>query len=133
MKRKIIYALLILIGVLGIYSLLHLGFGLFHTPDCSSGFDSKADIAKGDIHLITYGLPYDKEPEKIYNLTMSYGFFFANGGCSPRQDEEECADIYNKEIIDYLSARNGKDWYKKFEKSYDSLEAIIHAPPIDDL
>lgn len=98
----------------------------FHIPDCSDGFDAEADITKGDVHLIMYGLPNFEFVSTEQKLAKLYGFYFANRGCVVSGDEFECADIYNKKVIEFLSARNGEDWYQRFNQSLDSARLAFN-------
>lgn len=120
MKRKILYGLLTVVLVNGLYVLLHFRFGMF--LNCPGGFDAEADIKKGDIHLICFGLPDFKRWDEMQAIAKTYGFEYQNRGCLVSDDEDKCADEYNNKIIDYLTKRNGKDWFKRFEKSVDSLQ-----------
>ena len=127
MRKKINYGLLILIGFVGVFLILHFAFGMFNYFYCPDEFDSTSDINKGDIHLISYGLPDFLLEDKIQKIAKSYGFYYQNRGCSVAESEIICTKNYNNKIIEHLSERNGKEWYKRFETSIDSLETIVYS------
>jgi hypothetical protein len=83
-------------------------------------FDAQADIRKGDIHLISYGftIPFPGQD----SLTKKYGFYYQNRGCLVSDTTNKLAESYNDQVIEYLSKRNGKNWYKKFCLITDSLD-----------
>ncbi len=88
-----------------------------------SRFDAKADIAKGDIHLIAFGFrsPIPEED----SLTKHYGFYYDERGCSITDTELVLEKIYNDQVIKHLEKRNGKGWYDRFCFVYDSLNKVM--------
>lgn len=86
-----------------------------------TNFDAQADIRKGDIHLIKYGLTIPVPG--LDSLTKKYGFYYQNRGCIVNHDTLfKLADAYNEQVIEYLSKRNGEGWFKKFGLIVDSLD-----------
>lgn len=93
---------------------------LFSHLDTS--FDAEADIRKGDIHLISYGLKYPIPNED--SLTKVFGFYYDNRGCVVSDTELVLEKVYNDKVIKYLEKRNGKGWYQRFNFVYDSLNKV---------
>jgi hypothetical protein len=89
-------------------------------PISPTDFDAQADIRKGDIHLIQYGLIFPF-PERD-SLTKLFGFYYQDRGCIVSDTINKLTDTYNEQIIKHLSKRNGSDWYKKFSLIADSLQ-----------
>jgi hypothetical protein len=89
-------------------------------------FDADTDIKNGEVHLISYGLKFPPPPgvpnisKQIDSLNAKYGVVWKNHGCSPPSDTSALHE-YNNKVIEYLSIRNGKGWFTKYEKSVDSL------------
>lgn len=88
-----------------------------------SRFDAKADIAKGDIHLINFGLHFPIPEED--SLTKQYGFYFDERGCAITDTEIKLEKMYNDQVIKHLEERNGKGWYDRFCLVYDSLNKVM--------
>jgi hypothetical protein len=114
---------LISIGLVFVCGLLYVVIGLFHkkiNPD----FDAETDIKNGKVQLISFGLPLLPPDllsagKKVDSLNVLYGFSWDNRGCSPFDTAE--TREYNNTVIEYLSKRNGKGWWKKYNRTVDSI------------
>ncbi|MDX2171642.1 MAG: hypothetical protein SFY56_00885 [Bacteroidota bacterium] len=80
------------------------------------------DIKKGNFFILTHGFPdfafliYQKP------FVDKFGFKYKDMGCSG--DFEGMDSIYNYQVVEYLTSRNGKNWYQKFLNSKDSIYEI---------
>lgn len=98
-------------------------------------FDAKGDIAKGNIHFISYGLSVPspnsnwKIVKQIDSLNHVYGVSYENRGCViPDSIDRIKLEEYNYIIEQYLVEKNGKDWRKKYNDQLDSLEKLKLLP-----
>lgn len=91
--------------------------------------DAKTDIKNGKIRIITYGL--EVEPisnnsiRQIDSLKKHYGFYYDNQGCIIDSISSEAANEYNQVIFDYLSQKNGKNWYENYQRQVDSVKVYL--------
>lgn len=89
-------------------------------------FDYEKDIQSGDIHLISYGLQLAMPNEinakrKADSIEKKLGFYWKNYGCIVDSESNILSTKYNEKVIEYLSKRNGIDWFKKYRKEIDSI------------
>ena len=86
-------------------------------------FDAENDIKKGNIRIITYGLPFHfpRFDQQLDSLQTHYGFKEENRGCVTNDVLYQKATDYNEKVIAHLSKRNGKNWHDTYRRQVDSL------------
>jgi hypothetical protein len=71
------------------------------------------DIARGEIHLLTYGLMILSVPESVLTCVANkYGFHYQD----ERTDSNDGCQIYNEVVCKYLDKLNGAGWRGRFEQ-----------------
>lgn len=125
MNKKVIAATLFTLVLLKI---LVISISYSRTFNNEEEIKQKAleDIKRGNVHLLFYGLPDDLFLIMEKPLTDRLGFKYKNLGCGATKEDQEKIKIYNNQVIEYLSYRNGKNWYTKFLESQDSLENYLN-------
>ncbi len=98
----------------------HIEYDWYQLTYCDNRFDFRSDIINGDVTLITYGMQDYRYVSTQQILARQYGFYYSNLGCIVSDNDIECANIYNKNVIAFLSLRNGKKWYEEFNQRLDS-------------
>lgn len=98
-----------------------------------SGINFSEDISTGNIRLLTFGLPDFELQPKYDSLANTFGFKIDNLGCMATEEDIAFADNYNLKVIDYLTPRNGKDWYEKYQKEITVIELVQGLPFAENL
>ena len=122
MKRKIIYRLLTILLIGGLYFGLRLGFGFF-TP--YNSLTARQDIKNGQVQIIAIGLPYI--PQVRQRLAKQYGFEYNYVGCNATTELLNGSKYYNDFVEKYLTAKFGNDFWTKFNTQLDSIDNVNSA------
>lgn len=116
MKRKLIYGLLTISLLFGVYFGLRLTFGFF-TP--YNTLTARQDIKKGKVQIIAVGLPYMPQIEQ--RVADKYGFSFNYVGCNATTELLNGTKYYNNFIESHLQKKFGDNFWKDFNAQVDSL------------
>ena len=117
-RKKIIYGLLAVLLIGGLYFGLRFGFGLF-TP--FNFWTARQDINNGKIQIVVIGeMPmYFDQKQKLAN---SYGFDFYLTGCNVSTDIINGTKYYNKKMVSHLESKFGIAWWAKFQNQLDMID-----------
>jgi hypothetical protein len=118
MRKKIIYGLLTILLIGGLYLVLRFAFGLF-TP--INYLTARHDIKNQKIQIVVLGEMFHTDKQK-QSLAKTYGFKFYFFGCNVSTEIINGTKYYNQTMVDYLEKKYGSGWWSKFQTQLDSID-----------